>query len=394
MSPSSSSGRPARRNANRRLLLAVSSRRRLRQRFGPDGLDEIQEALGSYKGRLAKRRVTLEVAFVDDASSMTSFGLKPTRSLTAPSVKKSVDRLVAKLAKPPGTSVSLLIIGGGEVIPYFKLSNPTFDSDSFVPSDNPYGCGPGRVSAEKCLLPERSVGRMPDGDGKSLRLLLDQINRAPGSARAAPKKSPALGYTASVWRRVSQEVWNELGWRGRLRVSPPLSYVDVKASWFGSKRFLYFNLHGSDREPYWFGQKGAKFTTAFSPANVRRFARPGAAVLTEACYGAIEMKRRKESSIALAFLGAGSLCVLGSTSVAYGALVPPMSEADLIAFHFFRNVLKGLSLGEALVSARAHLVASALSTQGYLDEDDRKTLLQFVLFGDPTATVKRGSPGK
>ena len=393
MSSSSSSGGSARRGTRRRLLLAVSSREKLRRRFNQRGLDRIEEALEGYKEGLARRRFTLRVAFLDDASSMSAFGLKPTRRITDVSAKSAIDRLIGKLAKSPGTSISVLLLGGGEVIPYFRLSNPTRDSDASVPTDNPYGCKPGAVTAEKCLLPERPVGRMPDGNGSSVKLLVTQIENAAKASTLLPGAKTALGYTAAVWKKASQQVWSELGWKGTLRVSPPLSYVDVKASWFKRKDCLYFNLHGSDREPHWFGQKGVSFTTALSPANVRRFNRRESVVLTEACYGAIEMRRKKETSIALSFLSSGSLCMVGSTCVAYGALVPPLSEADLIALHFFGNVKKGMPVGEALLNARAQLAASAISRQGYLDDDDRKTLLQFVLFGDPTLRIQPHSLG-
>jgi hypothetical protein len=393
MSSSSSSARPARRGIRRRVLLAVSSRKKLRERYDEKGLGRIEKALESYTQGLSKRRITLKVAFLDDASSMSEYDLKPTRRITAVSAKNAIDRLISKLEKSRGTSVSLLILGGGEVIPYFKLSNPTLDSDAFVPSDNPYGCKRGAVSAEKCLLPERPVGRMPDGNGSSIKLLLSQIESASEPSGVLPLAGGALGYTAAVWRKASQQVWSDMGWKGRLRVSPPLSYVDVKASWFKGRGSLYFNLHGSDRDPHWFGQKGTKFTTALSPMSVRRLNQRRTVVLTEACYGAIEMKRQKESSIALAFLSTGSLSVVGSTCVAYGAIIPPVSEADLVALHFFRNVEKGMTVGEALVNARAQLAASAVSRQGNLDDDDRKTILQFVLFGDPTLKIEPRSLG-
>lgn len=393
MGSSSSSDRSARGGVRRRLLLVVSSRKRLVERFGQRGLDRISRALESYRRCLSKRGITLELAFVDDASSMSEYGLKPARRVTAVSVKRAVDRIIARLARPTRASVSLLILGGGEVIPYFELSNPTFDSDGFVPSDNPYGCQPGAESAKKCLLPERPVGRMPDGNGSSVGLLLSQIENASATTSSLSGPNGSLGYTAAVWKKASGQVRSDLGWRGRLRVSPPLSHADVKASWFSRKSFLYFNLHGSDRGSHWLGQEGTKFTTALLPVNVKRFNRGKTVVLTEACYGAIEMRRRKETSIALAFLATGSPCVVGSTCVAYGALVPPLSEADLIAVHFFRNAKKGMRLGEALVNARAQLAASAVSKQGYLDEDDRKTLLQFVLFGDPTLKIQPRSLG-
>jgi len=379
---------------------------------------------------LSHRGVELSVAFIDDERSVGRFDLAPLKTVTASSVKSAIDKIVAVLSTPGpakpksgrkvdpkprpdarakpsplagkgpagGSDISVLILGGGEVIPYFKLSNPAFDSNDSVFSDNPYGCPPGVSSADKSLLPERPVGRMPDGNGRSIQLLLTQVETAskftgPFSAdRISPQKC-ACGYTAAVWKKASRQVWQDIGFGGSLKVCPPLSQGDVTRAWFDRKSFLYFNLHGSESQPYWFGQNGAGFPTALSPASVSRFCREKSMVMTEACYGAIETGRKSETSISLAFLSSGSVCFLGSTCIAYGAFAPPVSEADLIALNFFRNVHKGMAFGKALVKARAQLAALAVSRQGYLDEDDRKTLLQFVLFGDPTLSIPPFSLG-
>jgi hypothetical protein len=409
---------------SREQLLLVSSTEKLRQRYGQAGLKSVLSSLERYKESLSRRRVELTIVFIDDKSSISQFGLRPPTSVTPTSVKSAIDRIVAKLsaledgnpksspdrrsnsrrdgnrrsardAKRTSTrdsGISILILGGGEVIPYFRLANPAFDSDSSVFSDNPYGCPPGRTSSEKCLLPERPVGRMPDGNGSDPQLLLTQIGAASEaaawfSANPLSLQKTSFGYTAAVWKAASQEVWRDVGYTGSLRICPPLSDVDVTPAWFANKNFLYFNLHGSDTEPYWFGQKGTNFPTALSPANVNRLSPEKSMVMTEACYGATEMGRKRDTSISLAFLSSGSACLLGSTCTAYGALAPPVSEADLIALNFFRNVHKGMTFGKALVSARAQLAALAVSRQGYLDEDDKKTLLQFVLFGDPTISI-------
>ncbi|MCX5800312.1 MAG: C25 family cysteine peptidase [Candidatus Eisenbacteria bacterium] len=415
---------------SREQLLLVSSLEKLRRRYGQAGLDRLTRSLERYRDCLSKRKIGLTAAFIDDGASITQFGLKPLKAITSASAKNAIDHIVARLStsrdagpdsarntspktardarrEPPRTvtprpshdsNVSILILGGGEVIPYFRLSNPAFDSDSFVLSDNPYGCPGGIVSTEKCLLPERPVGRMPDGSGSDVHVLLTQIDTACEGAvwlstHPLGRKKSSLGYTAAIWKRASREVWRDIGFTGNLKVCPPLSHVDVTAEWFGGKNFLYFNVHGSDTAPYWFGQAGSSFPTALSPVNVNRLSHEKSMIVTEACYGAIEMDRNRDTSISLAFLSSGSACVVGSTCTAYGALAPPVSEADLIALNFFRNVHKGMAFGKALTGARAQLAALAVSRQGYLDEDDKKTLLQFVLFGDPTVSILPISPG-
>lgn len=378
--------------AQQETLLLVSSRDRLTARYGEGGFHAIRNSLDDFRVGLSKRGVKLMVGLVDDRGSMSGLGVTPLKRITAASVKGVLDAMRERASgrsKPP---LSVLILGGHEVIPYFKLANPAFDSDGEVLSDNPYGSRPGALSSEKCLLPDVPVGRMPDGEGRGLDLLTAQLALAaraggpPESRRRAldNRDGRQLAYTAAVWQKASREVAKGLGWEGALKVSPPLTHLSVKKGWFEGKTHLYFNLHGSDREPYWFGQQANTYPTALSPRNVTNLCGGPNVVVTEACYGAIEAGRGSETSMALAFLSAGALCFLGSTCVAYGALVPPVSEADLIALHFFRNLHNGMTYGKALVNARAQLAALAVSRQGYLDEDDRKTLLEFVLFGDPT----------
>jgi len=376
------------RRAQDETLLLISSRQRLSARYGEHGLETIQDSLKQFGSGLSQRGVRLVVGLVDDARSLSGLGVAPVKRITPGSVKGVMDVMREKVSGRSKIPVSVLILGGHEVIPYFKLTNPAPDSDAEVLSDNPYGSRPGAMSAEKCLLPDVPVGRMPDGDGHGPGLLTGQIELASRSGkrpvRAETGDARSLTYTAAVWQRASREVATGLGWKGALKVCPPLTYLRVKAGWFEGKTLLYFNLHGSDREPYWFGQAAEKYPTALSPRNVTNFSRGSNVVVTEACYGAIEAGRSCETSMALAFLATGTPCFVGSTCVAYGALVPPVSEADLIALHFFRSLQKGMTAGRALVTARAHLAALAISGQGYLDEDDKKTLLQFVLLGDPT----------
>jgi len=392
---------------SREQLLLISSLGKLKQRYGQAGLDKIRASLDRYKGSLSSRKIVLTVVFLDDEASLSSFDLKPVRPVTPATAKAAIDHIISRLnraddsgkvRKSGESGTSILILGGGEVIPYFKLRNPALDSDDFVASDNPYGCPPGSATPDKCLLPRIPVGRMPDGRGADDGILLRQLDTACEAANGSVStrisfKKSGFGYTAGVWKEASQRVWRDIGFAGSLRICPPASDNDVNASWFRAKEFLYFNVHGSDSEPYWFGQKGSSFPKALSPESVNRFFRGRSMVVTEACYGAIEMDRQSDSSISLAFLVAGSSCVVGSTCTAYGALTPPVSEADLIALHFFRNVHEGLSFGSALVKARAQLAATAMSRQGFLDEDDKKTLLQFLLFGDPTVSVPPFSPG-
>ena len=67
---------------------------------------------------------------------------------------------------------------------------------------------------------------------------------------------------------------------------------------------------------------------------------------------------------------------------------PPAGEADLIALHFLRALKRpGTTLGAAFMAGRIGMIQDTIALQSMLDEDDQKTLLEFVLYGDPTLMV-------
>ena len=84
----------------------------------------------------------------------------------------------------------------------------------------------------------------------------------------------------------------------------------------------------------------------------------------------------------------------GSTTIAYGPTKPPSSEADLMVKYFFEYLQRGMRVGESFHNAKLDFARKALRRQGFLDDDDKKTLLQFVLYGDPTLRVEDDSKGE
>ncbi len=83
----------------------------------------------------------------------------------------------------------------------------------------------------------------------------------------------------------------------------------------------------------------------------------------------------------------GTLAVVGSTCIAYGAVSTPLVAADLLGNFFWQQMKNGRSAGEALMIAKIDMAREMIKRQGYLDAEDQKTLLSFVLYGDPLATV-------
>ena len=267
----------------------------------------------------------------------------------------------------------LTIIGGDEVIPFFRLPNPCEDDDVYVLSDNPYAS-----RDDEYLIPERAVGRIPSPDWE---FVIDQL-------RKQPSGRDAFGLSARIWERASREVYRVVDEPDDLKLTPPVTIEDFVPSWLKDKQFLYFNLHGSEISPYWYGQEGDEFPRAIGPEKT-----DGACgvVGSEACYGAYIIGKKIEESMALSLLkNQNCLCLVGSTSIAYGPFEPPSSEADRLIKYFFQYLVQGLDLGMALKSAKIDFARRKMRWKGFLDEDDQKTLLQFILLGDPTGRAGDG----
>jgi hypothetical protein len=151
----------------------------------------------------------------------------------------------------------------------------------------------------------------------------------------------------------------------------------------------YFNLHGHANAAEWFGHRdpfdtveGPDYPVAMRPVDISTT--PGLEIVfSEACFGAHLEGRRLDESIALTFLNGGAQSVVGSTCTAYGAVNQPLTAADLLGYGFWTGITSGLPTGEALRRAKLRLAREMHRRQGYLDGEDQKTLISFVLYGDP-----------
>jgi len=79
----------------------------------------------------------------------------------------------------------------------------------------------------------------------------------------------------------------------------------------------------------------------------------------------------------------GSMGFVGSTVISYGSVGTPLIGADLLGWQFWKNLKDGQTAGEALMQAKIALVKEMTQRQGFLDGEDQKTLISFVLYGDP-----------
>jgi hypothetical protein len=388
--------------------LIISSRQALTRQYGESGFERLDEDLHHLK-RAIEASADLEalIVYVDDEPSLRPLGLSPVDAANPWQVKKLVDGIDAHLAADGREIRYLLIIGGDRIIPFHRLPNPVDDQDPDVPSDNPYAC-----RDTNYLIPERAIGRMPDGESGGFGLLstLIRTSVAAHRRRSVPKgllgaltaalkgighpgrKGQGLGYSASIWRKASRAVFQIIGDDSRLRTSPPVTYEAFQV--VDPPHFSYFNLHGIEDGPNWYGQRDTLFPAdyplfplALRPQDPGIDDHANAVVFTEACYGANILGKREADSIALRFLGAQALAVVGSTKVSYGSIAPPLLGADLVGKYFWEGLRAHLTVGDALRHAKVTMANEMQKRQGYLDDEDQKALISFVLYGDPALPI-------
>jgi len=339
----------------------------------------------------------------DERTSCEPLGLPPIAKPDAWSLKLALADLDKALGKQGGRIGAVLIVGGDEVVPFHRLPNPTDDLDHEVLSDNPYATRDGNY-----FVPEWPVGRIPGGKGadaglilQTLRMLSQYHERRTKRLRswqvlwrrlfgAGGRRRRSLGYSAAVWRRASLATSRPLGRNKVFWTSPPFQRETLDPRLMVSASLGYYNLHGLSDAPEWYGQKdpsdgggGPDYPVALSPQDLTKNGSAPRIVFTEACYGGYVIGKDESDSLTMRFLHIGTLAVVGSTAISYGAVQSPLVGADLLGYFFWNGLKAGYSVGEALLHAKVNLVREMTRRQGFLDGEDQKTLISFTLFGDP-----------
>jgi hypothetical protein len=425
------------------VYVVLTTRSGLEKQYGKAGAVQVEEAIRGLVGAVRSRKNWSSLFYyADDPESTLGAALQPYKPKPARpgdpwSLKLALTDLDYALRKQGEMIGAVLIVGGPEVVPFHRLPNPVDDDDVDVPSDNPYS-----TRDENYFIPEWPVGRLPGGCGSNPDLLLRLIKGLSAHhtemaqsvpwyrswwqwlvARVWPvitREKPGLGYTAAIWRRASLSVFRPIGEANAMLVSPPVHVGNgskpageappnlgeiweseqINANGNNGSLVLhpakmgYFNLHGLVDSVEWYGQSdpflasdGPEYPVALRPVDVAAHRDNGyripQVVFSEACYGAHIEGRQVDHSIALQFLSKGSQAVAGSTVTAYGAVNSPLTAADLLGYSFWTYISEGLPAGEALRRAKIRLAREMHRRQGYLDGEDQKTLISFVLYGDP-----------
>lgn len=404
------------------IYIVLSVRSNLENYYGKKASEIIAE-LNQLASEVGKRkRWGGRVILVDDEKSMGSVGLSPVQNPTAWNIKLALVDLDKALAKRGEMIGAILIAGGSEIVPFHFLPNPVDDQDDQVPSDNPYA-----NRDENYFIPEWPVGRLPGGASNEASVLLGMLRKLKVYHQKSLRpskwivqvyrnilkglnpnrfgKKSGFGYTAAVWRNAAEQVFKPIGDPGFINSSPPLGLGDMGS--LSAKKngktykipspkstLAYFNLHGLVDSAEWYGQRdpldpedGPNYPVALRPADIKKSGpftgNFPQVVFSEACYGVNILGKKVDEAISLKFLESGSLVVAGSTCMSYGSIDTPLVAADLLGYEFWKNFQDGLPAGEALRLAKINLVNEMHQRQGYLDGEDQKTIISFVLYGDP-----------
>ncbi|GAC1642563.1 MAG: hypothetical protein NVS4B8_11870 [Herpetosiphon sp.] len=373
----------------------------------PQSVDQLLRLIEEYRDALRGRGVDAHVVIVDDAENLAALGHGTrARDGSAEAITEVIQGLASRLTARGRRLDAIVLVGGETILPFHRVPNPTTDIDRLVLSDNPYGS---HITAT--LIPDVVVARLPDGGNDAGALLQTLLQRSidyhhgwlsiptagaffPLFRRrrgALPAGSPINSWAASAmaWQLPSQTVYNTLKSSEPLVLCPPQIPHTATGQW-SQHRVLYFNLHGLSGGPNWYGQQPDEppdhpLPVALTPDGVGEIS-PNTICITEACYGAEIAGRTPANSIALRMLQGNAIAFVGSTATSYGAVGLPLGGADVLVEHLLSNLRRGHPVGRALLLARDGLARGAAAQEGFIDPDEAKTLVSFVLYGDPWAT--------
>ena len=382
------------------IKLSVTYRRALQSKYRAVALAKIDAALRDWIAADAKRGIRTVHVALDDAAAMAALNVPPvTGKPTAARTKRAIDALARAL-----TPHYIMMLGGDDVVPMFHVHNPSFDSDPngdtdrVVPTDNPYACSrPYRAAArESYLVPDRVVGRIPDlpcapGAGDP-QWLVTPLRHATGW-QPRPRSFYGLAYATctATWRQAGLATAKVLGIpEADLMISPSTLDTTPLARRRLARTLHMTKCHGSEIDARFSGQRGRSFPDILFSDTLAPRIKPGTLVSAVCCYGAqvfapSDPRNNTPGSlpISITYLAGGAVGFMGSTKVAWVGSKEMMC-ADWVVASYLKKCLEGASTGAATLEAKQDYM-QFLAGQGLRpDTADEKTMIEFVLLGDPS----------
>lgn len=379
------------------IKLSVTHKGKLLRKYGQPGYDAIANAILSWIQKDSARGITTIHVELDDPQALAQYGVQPvTGTVTPRKIKAAVDALCKSLSPD-----YLVLLGSGDVIPFFEVPNPSYnpldlqgDLDATVPTDNPYACSrPFNVSKrDTYLIPDRAVGRIPDLPGQSDPTWLTDYLTSVEAWKLAPTQDYAddLFLCCDAWKGSGNHCVQFLSRATkRLLISPPMEDTSGGLRKRHKTRLHMIKCHGAPLDASFYGQKGDHYPPVLKSSSLHKRTVQGTVVGAMCCYGASLFDPQDAAArepgappIPSVYLKQGAWGFGGSTTIAWVG-VNEMLCADWVIASFLRGVMQGASLGRALLDGKQDLVRW-INQQGRTpDIAEEKTLLQFLLLGDP-----------
>jgi hypothetical protein len=358
------------------MLLAVTMRAPLVRRYGDGAYEKIRNAISELGDAAGAVTVAL-----DDVDEMKAVGVGPAIGTDTGSVLSAV----RQFTRAGSGATSLLLIGGDQIIPYWRITNPvgdrSIDPDDQVLSDNPYGSTVD--SWGEYLAPSISIGRLTDFARGTAEDFISLLQSARSNSLSRVVRSHSTAVVNLEWAEFSRSAASTLPGPVDWHFAP--GYRMNSDSSDSDRECLYFNLHGFSGQAAWKGYDSVRstFVTAVTPDAFDSANVSGTVVFAENCYGAETAGRTPNNSCALRLVREGA-AFIGATGLAYGSHVTPdfvLDDADLLAQYFWNACRQGRPIGAALNSARSGYLGGMNAID--VNPFKKKTLLQFVLLGDP-----------
>jgi hypothetical protein len=370
--------KPAKRALSKKIL--ITNRAALIAKYGTSGVKAIELGVKALAAADARRGFATTLIYLDGAT----LGRAAVGDVADPAEAKAAVDAVAKKHRPE----YLVILGSHDVVPYQDLKNklhdpadPDSDPDRFTGSDLPYACEAAySQSTTKFLGPTRVVGRIPDLTGATTPAYLLARLKASAAAKPRPRPDTCFALSAKVWvKSTKMSVRNIMG-------AVPVVLTSPKAGpTFSTKqlgRKVHFvNCHGNESDHTFSGEFPDEVYVTAMDARKLKGVGAGTVAAFECCFGAelYDPHGLPAMSIANTYLAKGAVGLVAATNIAYGP-ADANGNVDIICQLFIEQLLRGASLGRAMLEARLAYVRQ----QSVVDPYDEKTLAQFVLLGDPS----------
>lgn len=375
--------------------LSVTVKQRLERKYDATALKQINRAVANWVAADAQRGIRTVHVAVDDATGMGALGAAPISGKpTAAKIKRAVDDLWKRLNPD-----YLVLFGGDDILPMFVVTNPSYDpggdDDKQVPTDNPYASSSSFRAWKRSsyLVPDRVVGRIPDMvSDSSPAWFIDYLATAMSwTSQPASVYADAYAICCDAWKGAGAACTQYIGApAASLSISPPATDTSAAVQSALSARLHMVKCHGAQLDPKFYGQKGNNYPVALASATLKRRLRPPTVAAAMCCYGAQVYSPDDPAAtdtgewpLASTYLRKGGLGFMGSTMIAWVG-VSQMMCADWIVAGYLKAVLGGASLGRAFLESKQDYVRW-INQQGHApDIADEKTLIEYVLLGDPS----------